>query len=273
MACAGPVSEVAVTIPSVITLSTDFGTRDGFTGQMKGVILRIHPEATLVDVTHDLEPFDVVGAALVLKGVSGYYPKGCTHVAVVDPQVGSERRGIAVRCSGQTYVGPDNGLFTFVLGPPGSWEAREIANPALVLTDPHPTFHGRDIFAPVAAWLAKGCDFAEVGPRVSDPVVLNVPQPQETADGIGGQIIYVDRFGNLSSNIPAERLLHRIIGRVRIGDVTIDGISHFFAEAEEGRAIALVNSFGFLEIAVNRGNASQSLGVSRGAPVRVVWDK
>jgi len=235
-----------------VTLTTDFGTRDGFAGQMKGVILRIHPEVMVVDVTHDIEPFDVIGAALVLKGVADRYPEGAIHVAVVDPHVGSERRGIVVQSNGQTYVGPDNGLFTFVLGPSDVWEAREIANPALMLPDPHPTFHGRDIFAPVAAWLARGRDFSEVGPGVSDPVLLSVPEPQETADGIAGHIIYADRFGNLSSNIPAEKLLRRV-GQVKIGDVIIQGLSLYFAEVDKGSAVALINSFGLLEVAVEPG--------------------
>lgn len=256
---------------SIITLTTDFGTRDGFAGQMKGVILRIHLEASVVDVTHDIEPFDVMGAALVLKGMSSYYPDGSVHVAVVDPGVGSERRGIAVRWKGQTYVGPDNGLFTFVPGSPDRWEVREIANPEFMLADPHPTFHGRDVFAPAAAWLARGREFSQVGPRISDPVLLSVPHVEENDDGIAGQIIYTDRFGNLSSNITAEMLRSRS-ARVSIRDMTIRGISRCFAEAEEGRVVALINSFGFLEIGINKGNAAQSLGLSRGTPVRVAWE-
>lgn len=256
----------------IITLTTDFGTRDGFVGQMKGVILRIHPEATLVDVSHEIEPFNIVAAALVARGLSRYYPAGTTHLVVVDPGVGSERRGIALRSNGQMYVGPDNGLFTFVLGAADQSEIREIFNPDFMLPDPHPTFHGRDIFAPAASFLSRGCDFERVGPRVENPVLLRIPHPQETHDSLIGQIIYIDRFGNLTSNIQAEQLRKRV-REVSIGDVSIKRISHFFAEAKEGRAVALINSFGHLEIAVNRGNASEVLGLSHGARIRVVWDE
>jgi S-adenosylmethionine hydrolase len=255
----------------IITLTTDFGTRDGFVGQMKGVILRIHPQAVLVDLTHDIEPFDVIGGALVLKGVSGYYPEGSTHVAVVDPGVGSERRGIAVRSNGQVYVGPDNGLFTFVMETQDLRDVRELSNPDFMLPEPHPTFHGRDIFAPVAAWLARGSDYSAVGPPVTDPVLLSIPQPQETSEGLVGNIIYTDRFGNLTSNIPAEQIGSRN-GQVSIGNLSVGRICRVFADVEPGRPVTLINSFGFLEIAVNQGNASRLFGLERGAPVQIAWE-
>jgi S-adenosylmethionine hydrolase len=239
---------------------------------MKGVILRIHPEAMLVDVTHEIDAFDIVAGALVVKGLSRYYPAGTIHVAVVDPGVGGERRGIVLRRDGQTYVGPDNGLFTYILDRGPGMEAREIANADFMLLDPHPTFHGRDIFAPVAAFLSSGSEFESVGPRVADPVTLKIPHPQSSEDGIAGEIIYIDRFGNLTSNIGAEQI-RRAVRSVSIGDVRIHGISRFFSEVEEARPLALINIFGLLEIAVNRGNAAQALGLAKGARIRVVWDE
>jgi S-adenosyl-L-methionine hydrolase (adenosine-forming) len=257
---------------AIITLTTDFGTRDGFVGQMKGVILRIHPGAMLVDVTHEIEAFDILAGALVVKGLSRYYPAGTIHVAVVDPGVGGERRGIVLRRDGQIYVGPDNGLFTYILGRGVGTEAREIANADFMLLDPHPTFHGRDIFAPVAGFLSSGSEFESVGPRVADPVRLKIPHAEATEDGIAGEIIYIDRFGNLTSNIEAEQL-RRAVRTVSIGDVTVRGIRRFFSEVEEARPLALINSLGLLEIALNRGDAAQALGLAKGARIRVVWDE
>lgn len=254
----------------VITFTTDFGTRDGFVAQMKGVILRRAPGAVLMDVTHDIEPFSLREAALVLRGVVRYFPPGTIHVAVVDPGVGGARRGLVVRVYGQFCVGPDNGLFSPALDSAPEWEAREILNPDLTVKEPHHTFHGRDVFAPVAAALAAGTRFEDVGPRVTDPVLLSIPRPTSTAEGLYGEVIYIDRFGNLCSNLDAS-LLNRQRIRVIVGDAIIPRLSKFFSEVAEGQPVAVINSFGLLEIAVNRGNAAESLSVQRGDPVRVIW--
>jgi S-adenosylmethionine hydrolase len=235
---------------------------------MKGVILGIKPDAKLVDVTHEIAPFSILEGALVLKGVSRYYGWRTIHVGVVDPGVGGARRGIVARADGQFYVGPDNGLFSLILAAAKSSEAREIRNADLTLPDPHPTFHGRDVFAPVAAHLALGTDFEVVGPSVEDPVTLAIDRPKALGDGLEGEVIYIDHFGNLTTSIEAG-MLREPVEKVEMGKVTIGGLSAFFDQAPENEALALINSFGFLEVAVNRGNASRQLRVKRGAKVRV----
>jgi S-adenosyl-L-methionine hydrolase (adenosine-forming) len=254
----------------LITLTTDFGTRDGYVAQMKGVLLGINPEARLIDVTHDIESFDITEAALVVKGLSEYFPEGTVHIAVVDPGVGSKRRGIVMRLDGRFYVGPDNGLFSLVFARSHTREVREISNSNLFLHQAHPTFHGRDVFAPAAAHMSLGTAFDAVGPVVEDPVMLSIPEPIQTEDGIEGEIIHVDRFGNLTSNIESG-ILHRSVDSVQIGGLEIKGIKRFFSEVPTGTPIAVINSFGFLEIAVNLGNASLDLGVKKGSLVRVTW--
>jgi hypothetical protein len=254
----------------LITLTTDFGTRDGFVAQMKGVILGINPRARLIDVTHDIEPFSALEGALVLKGISPHFPSGTIHIAVVDPGVGSKRRGIVLRSEEQTYVGPDNGLFSLIMSGAEAYIMREIQNPGHMLPEPHPTFHGRDIFASTAAHLSAGKPFEEVGPLVHDPIMLSIPPVKENAEGLEGCVIYVDRFGNLTSNIDKARL-NKIVGTVRVGNVTIQGLSRFFGEVPEGEVMAMINSFGLLEIAVNKGNATKVLGIGKGEPVRVFW--
>jgi S-adenosylmethionine hydrolase len=255
----------------IITLTTDFGTRDGFIGQMKGVILRINPEARVIDITHDIEPFQLLEGALVLKGVNRYFPEGTIHVAVVDPGVGGSRRGIVLHCQDRYFVGPDNGLFSLIVSSASHWEAREIINPEFMLPWPHPTFHGRDVFAPAAAHLSMGRIFDGLGPLITDPVMLPIPKPDYTEDGIEGEVIYVDRFGNLTTNIE-EELLNRAVKTVTAAEVVIKGIGRFFGEVGKGEPLALINSFGLLEIAVNLQNASDVLDVGKGTRVRVLWD-
>ena len=264
-------NKVAAPVNPTITLTTDFGTRDGFVGQMKGVILGINPEARVIDVTHDIEPFQVLEGALVLKGVGRYFPEGTINVAVVDPGVGGIRRGMVLRCHDRYFVGPDNGLFSLVISPAPQWEAREIVNPEFTLPRPHPTFHGRDVFAPAAAYLSMGRSYDHLGPLITDPVTLQIPEPEQIDEGIEGQVIYVDRFGNLTTNID-EQMLTKPVKNVTVGDVVIKGISRYFAEAGEGAPLALINSFGLLEISVNLGNASALLGIGKDVLARVIWD-
>jgi S-adenosyl-L-methionine hydrolase (adenosine-forming) len=255
---------------SIITLTTDFGTRDGFAAQMKGVILSINPVAKLIDVTHDIEPFAVVEGALVLKGVSSRFPRGTVHVAVVDPGVGSSRRGIVASAAGRMYVGPDNGIFSLVETFGEALVVREIQNSEYILKEPHSTFHGRDVFAPAAAHLSAGRPVEAVGPVIPDPVVLAIPAARPTADGIQGEVTYIDRFGNLFSNIESGMIV-RSVAAVRVGDVTISGISRYFGQVDPGKPVVLINSFGLLEIAINRGDASKVLAMGKGASVKVVW--
>lgn len=253
-----------------LTFTTDFGTKDGFVAQMKGVVLKKCAHAVLVDITHDIDPFNIEEAALVLRGVFPYFPPATVHLAVVDPGVGGPRRGIVVRAHEQFFVGPDNGLFSWVLQEADSWEAREIANPDVCISSPHPTFHGRDVFAPVGAALASGYPFDSVGPIIEDLVSFSMPSPISLSDGLAGEIVHVDRFGNLCSNIEGKAL-SRSVATITVGNIIIRGLSTFFSEVPEGHPLALINSFGLLEIAVNRGSAADILALGRGAPVRIIW--
>ncbi len=256
----------------IITMTTDFGTQDGFVAQVKGVILGISPDAVLVDTTHDIEPFSTIEAALVVNGFFRYFPVGSVHLVVVDPGVGSDRRGIAVKCSGHYFVGPDNGVFSFIYSNDDSFEIREIENRDLMAPNPHPTFHGRDIFAPVAARLSKGTKFDEIGCVISDPERLSLPPVVATEQGIEGKVIHIDRFGNLSVNIQAG-MIERSIDEIDLGSLKIKKLSRTFSDVPDHEPLALINSFGLLEIAINKRSAADSLGVGIGARVKVIWQE
>jgi S-adenosyl-L-methionine hydrolase (adenosine-forming) len=186
---------------------------------------------------------------------------------VVDPGVGSSRRGMALKSGGQYFVGPDNGLFSLVMKSE-PWEARSIENSRWFRPNPHPTFHGRDVFAPIAAHLSKGIAFDFIGPWLKDPVMLEIPETVRSAQEIAGEVIYVDRFGNLCSNIRAEATTGPFT-TVGINSLVIDKVSSYFSEVPLGKPAAIINSFGFLEIAINQGNAAQLLDAGVGTHVIV----
>jgi S-adenosylmethionine hydrolase len=252
----------------IITLTTDFGTRDGYVAQMKGVMLAVNPDATLVDVTHDIPPFDIMAGAMVIAGITEYFPSGTIHLGVVDPGVGCDRRPMVVSADGRLFVGPDNGLFTIVSRRATSVEFREIVTRDLTLPEPHPTFHGRDIFAPCAARLSADLPLNWVGPTIEDPVFLDIPEPHVQPGRINGHIIHVDRFGNLCSDIRSSDLGPQAV-RITIAGVEIESISRTFSDAPIGTPLALINSFGHLEISINQGNASEALGAGVGAELTV----
>ncbi|MGO8880773.1 MAG: S-adenosyl-l-methionine hydroxide adenosyltransferase family protein [Desulfomonilaceae bacterium] len=254
----------------IVTLTSDFGDRDGFVAQMKGVILGINPDAVLIDTTHSIEPFSSLDAALVVNGFFRYFPAGSIHLVVVDPGVGSNRRGIVVRSSGHYFVGPDNGVFSFIYSSDDSFEIREIENRTLMALKPHPTFHGRDIFAPVAAHLSNGMDFTEIGSIISGPERINQPRVVEMERGIEGKVIHIDRFGNLSVNIQSD-MLERPVEEINLGSLRIKKLSRTFSDVPDHEPLALINSFGLLEIAINKRSAADSLGVGIGARVKVTW--
>jgi S-adenosylmethionine hydrolase len=234
------------------------------------VILTINPGVRIVDVTHDIEAYSILEGALVVRGISRYYPRGTIHVAVVDPGVGGSRRAAVMSSGGCMYVGPDNGLFALAATNDEKWEMREISNPEFTFRQPHPTFHGRDLFAPAAAHLSRGKPFADVGPLIRHPATSPLPGVIHTSQGLEAQVIHVDSFGNLMTNVETT-MLDRQVATVTMGDVKIGGISRFFGEVDEGRPLALINSLGFLEIAVNLGNAARDLGIGPGAHVRIGW--
>jgi hypothetical protein len=257
-------------LSQVITLTTDFGTKDGYVAQMKGVILSINPNARIVDATHDIEPFCSKEAALVVNGFFGYYPEKTVHVVVVDPGVGSARRCIVVSHKGHLFVGPDNGVFTPFYMDGSTFHVREVTNPAYFKPLPHPTFHGRDIFAPVAAYLSKGSRFQDIGPIVDDPTILPFPEVVSTDYGLKGKVIYVDRFGNLWVNIRSEMLI-KPIEKIDMGSLSIKKLCKTYQNVPDYDPVALINSSGFMEIAINKASAFNRFGIGEGAKVKVIW--
>ncbi|MCX7669480.1 MAG: SAM-dependent chlorinase/fluorinase [Anaerolineae bacterium] len=253
---------------TIITLTSDFGLRDGYVGTMKGVILSMAPHARLVDLTHEIEPQNIRQAIFVLAHAAPYFPPATIHVAVVDPGVGTARRPLLVTTPRARYIGPDNGIFTAALDEEGA-QAWALDQPAYWLPRLSRTFHGRDLFAPVAAHLANGVPPERLGRPVDDPVRLAWPQPLRHADGhLTGEVIYVDRFGNLISNIPAAWLAGRrwqceIAGHVAPVVAT-------YGEGAVAALIGLVGSSDTVEVAVRNGNAAQRLGVGTGETV-VLW--
>lgn len=254
---------------AIITLTTDFGLADGYVAAMKGVILAIAAQARLVDVSHEIAAQDVQQAAYVLGQAAPYFPRGVIHLAVVDPGVGSTRRPLLVTTRRAAFVGPDNGLFTAALDEPGA-AAWVLNRPEFWLPEPSATFHGRDIFAPVAAYLALGRVAEELGSAIEDAVRLPALVPERIGNSqLRGHVIHVDRFGNLITSIPAAWVAD---GRwaCSIAGHTLSRISHTYADAAPGALLALVSSGGTVEIAVRDGSASQALGVTRGAIVELL---
>jgi S-adenosylmethionine hydrolase len=255
---------------SVITLLTDFGLRDPFVGVMKGVILRICPDATVVDITHDVPPQAVGEAAFLLACAYPYFAAGTVHVAVVDPGVGGARRPIAARGHEQFFVGPDNGILTYPFAEAGTWHAVEIANPQYRLSPVSATFHGRDVFAPAAAHLAAGVALEALGPAITDPVLLEVPTPTDTPHGLEAHIIHADRFGNLITDLKQDRFAQWLSGEtagnvvIEAGSARLRGVSDSYDIVPAGRPLAIIGSTGRLEIAVSRGHAGNLLGLQAG---------
>ncbi len=271
----------------IIAWLTDFGTRDHYVAAMKGVALGICPDATLVDITHDIDPQDVLGAAIELAACYRDFPPGTVMVAVVDPGVGTPRRAIAVSAGGYTFVAPDNGVLTMVLEgqaaeganarPDGSGPRSaviELSEARYALPEVSRTFEGRDRFAPAAAWLASGVDISLLGGAV-DPaslVRLAIPAAMLESDGLRGQVLRVDRFGNLITNISQAALdaLGPAPGlAVHVGSRHIAAMVSTYASVPAGSLCALVGSSGHLEIAVNGGSALAAVGAARGAVVHV----
>jgi len=186
---------------AIITLTTDYGVKDAFTASMKGVILKINPQAQIVDITNEISPQDIWEAAFTLRSAYSHFPKGTVHLAVVDPGVGSGRRPIIVVTESFYFVGPDNGLFTLIYQEAERIRVHHITSAHYYLPNPGPTFHGRDIFAPVAGWLAKGIPSGNFGDEITDYVKMNIPVPKISQNSIEGHVVHIDRFGNIITNI------------------------------------------------------------------------
>ncbi|AFZ34821.1 protein of unknown function DUF62 [Stanieria cyanosphaera PCC 7437] len=254
---------------SVLTLLTDFGWQDVYVGVMKGVIARINPDLQVVDLTHEIPPQNLAAGRFCLLNAYSYFPEGTVHVAVVDPGVGSDRRGVAIELAGGWLVGPDNGLFSGILSQYPILAAVELTNSDYWLSShPSQTFHGRDIFAPVGAHLASGVALSQIGQSIEPASLVSLPlqQLQITETSITGCIQYIDHFGNLITNIPEEMVNPSWL--VKVKD-TIIAIATTYSQVKQGEAIALVGSHNWLEIAVNRGNAQKNLQLNWGDPITI----
>ncbi|MBE9036715.1 SAM hydrolase/SAM-dependent halogenase family protein [aff. Roholtiella sp. LEGE 12411] len=248
---------------ALLTLLSDFGDRDVYVGVMKGVIAQINPNLTVVDLTHQVPPQNIAAARFCLMNAYAYFPVGTVHLAVVDPGVGGRRRAIAVEFAQGFLVGPDNGIFSGVLSQSPAIAAVELTNPDYWRTpQPSKTFHGRDIFAPVGANLASGISLKQLGREISptDLVQLNINNCNKIKDGVAGCIQYIDHFGNLVSNIPGNYVQNKT-WCVQAAGLTIPGCETY-TDVNVGAAIALVGSHGWVEIAINSGNAHLQLQIN-----------
>jgi S-adenosylmethionine hydrolase len=251
---------------NLITLTTDFGARDWFVGTMKGVILGLCPRAAIVDITHEIPPGDIRAGAFALAASCRFFPKGAVHVAVIDPGVGGSRPAIAVQTSDYFFVGPDNGVLSFALAREKIRSIRRLENERWFLSPVSQTFHGRDIFSPVAARLSGGLAIQKLGPLAKDFLRLPWPEPRRRQNRIEGEIVYLDRFGNAITNIDAELLRRFDSARVklRVGRRSAVPIATHYQAVPRGQLLALIGSSGLLEIAINGGSAAGRLKLRLG---------
>lgn len=252
---------------SIITVLTDFGLKDSYVGVMKGVILSINPKAQIVDVTHEVEPQDILQASFVIDETYRYFPKGSIHLCVVDPTVGSTRRALLLYGRDHFFVGPDNGLFSMFLD--DAVQVREITNRRFMLSDVSATFHGRDIFAPASAYLSAGARFSDFGPPVDDPVRLEGMSPEIEDGELKGRIVRFDRFGNAISNISAK-FLEGFVGAggfsIALGRMRFAHLNRSYFEQP---LTCLIGSSGYLEFGSFLGNFRQQTGTEKGDEVIV----
>jgi S-adenosylmethionine hydrolase len=251
-------------VSGIITLTTDFGLSDPYVAMMKGVILTINPQAQIVDISHRVKAGSIIQGAGLVHETFSFFPNGTVHVAVVDPGVGSERRLIGLGAHRHFFIGPDNGIFWPLMENYKEAEIIHLTENKYFLPSISHTFHGREVFAPVAAHLSLGVALERMGSKLSDPVKLHFPKPRQEGEILYGQITRVDNFGNLISNIhrrDLESFLESFVPVIEVGDLTIKKLSPTYADVEEGEPLALINSSHWLEIAVNLGRASQYVGL------------
>ncbi len=254
----------------MITLTSDFGLKDPYVAEMKGVILTINPESLIVDITHDIEKFNIGVAAFTLASAASYFPKGTIHLAVIDPGVGTQRRPILVQTKSGFFIGPDNGVLMLAAQSQGVKRTYELSNPNLMLTKISNTFHGRDIFAPAAAYLDKGVKPDEFGPEIENPVLLRFAAVKRSTGALTGEVLFVDGFGNIITNIQKKDMLGSKTLNIKLNEVSLKlKFGKAYAEAEPGEPIVLVGSSGFVEITVNLGNAARKLNAKVGDKITV----
>jgi S-adenosylmethionine hydrolase len=260
----------------IITLTTDFGSNDHFIGAMKGVILSIVPEAQIIDICHSVQAFDVLDGALTISQAYSYFPTRTVHVVVVDPGVGTARRPIVASCDKYHFVAPDNGVLSLVYAREERMHVRHITSEHYFLQPVSNTFHARDIFSPVAAYLAKEVDSLKFGEEVEDYVRFSAPKPKAVDENrLRGVVLKVDRFGNLVTNITPQDapILFGSTGKafkIVVGSREITEIHSAYAEGAPGEVIGILGSMGFLEIAANRGAAAQLTGAGKGSDVTII---
>ena len=256
----------------VIALLSDFGSRDHYVGTMKGVILGICPDVTMVDITHDIPPHDILDGALELAAAYRFFPAGTIFLAVVDPGVGSARRGIAADCGDYRFVCPDNGLLSAVTRHAQPQKIVELTERRYARPTVSRTFEGRDRFAPAAAWLAKGIHLPALGRNLPTIQRLDIPQPEITDDGMAGAVLRIDRFGNLVTNIDRKSFEKFSSGagvQIDASGTPVKRLVATYADIQNGEVCALFGSTDHLELAANAGSAAEALRLSRGAPVRI----
>lgn len=273
---------------SIITLTTDFGYDDAYVGAVKGAILSINPEANIIDISHSIKPQNILQAAFILSAAYRYFPKQTIHMAIVDPGVGSERQGIILKAPSAIFVAPDNGILSYIIDDLFSVESRPLTEQthdlkeivfkkgleAAAITDPRfwrhpvsPTFHGRDIFAPVAAGLSLGISPYEFGEKINSLHVLSIPKPSLDSEGnLVGRVLHVDHFGTLITNIKSNDLPGKNV-MIEVAGYCIQGISDYYAQKEG--VMAIVGSSGYLEVSLRDGSACDFLGTAVGDEIKV----
>jgi len=260
------------TVPNpIITLTTDYGTNDHLVGTMKGVILRINPDVTIVDISHNVTAYDLLDGALTIGSAYSYFPPKTIHVVVVDPGVGTERRPLLVSAQNQYFIAPDNGVLSVIFEREDNVVVRHANVEHYYLNPVSNTFHGRDVFAPVAAWLTKGWQTPSMGDEISDYKKFSMPKPKEADGGLKGVVLRVDAFGNLITNFRAEHLAENAQEngnfKMQVGTQAVTKLVDTFAHGAAGEPIAYVGSSGYIEIGVNKGSAARTLALGRGTPV------
>jgi hypothetical protein len=255
----------------LITLTTDFGLKDPYVAEMKAVILSICPEAVIVDISHEVEKFDIRMGAYFLASAAPYFPKGTIHVAVVDPGVGTKRQPLLIQARHNFFIGPDNGILAMAARKQGILHTYKIVNHKLMLPRVSNTFHGRDIFAPVAAHVANGTPPTEFGPEIRDIVMPGFVKPRKEKNRLVGEVLHVDRFGNIVTNVDEKELeltKTETVVNIKLRNAKLRlKLCKAYGEVEKSEALAIIGSHDFLEIAINQGNAAESFGARIGDEV------
>ncbi len=254
----------------IITILTDFGYQDPYVGIMKGVMLKISPQTALVDISHDVPSFGIRHAAFSLFSYYRYFPENSIHLIVVDPGVGSERKAIVAKIDHYYFVLPDNGIISYVWHAGKEKIAYVLENKKYFLTPVSHTFHGRDIFSPVAAYIARDIPLKEFGPLLEKPDLFPFLHPKRGKDGLEGEVIYTDKFGNIVTDIEKKDILSFKRFYIKVRGVRIDKLVKYYGETKRGERFGIFGSTGFLELSENQGNLSRSLNVSIGDKVDII---